>query len=71
MRAFVQLRYYILTKPDTNEQIAELRKMLMLHIENSDHKFSEHDKKIRLIIQALNNLIEQPKPAKRIGFNTD
>ena len=32
---------------------------------------SEHDKAIRQIIQALNNLLEKPKPAKRIGFNSE
>jgi len=71
MRTFVQLRHFALDKPDTNKQIAELRKLLMLHIENSDYKFSEYDKTIRQIVQALNNLIDQPKPAKRIGFNAD
>jgi len=70
MRTFVQLRHYVLDNPDTNTQITELRKLLMLHIENSDYKFSEYDKTIRQIVQALNNLIDQPKPAKRIGFNT-
>ncbi|MCL2067253.1 MAG: ORF6N domain-containing protein [Treponema sp.] len=71
MRTFVQLRHFALDKPDTNKQIAELRKLLMLHIENSDYKFSEYDKTIRQIVQALNNLIDQPKPTKRIGFNAD
>ena len=71
MRAFVKLRHYVVSQSDTNAQITELRKLLMLHIENSDYKFSDHDKKIKQIIQALNNLIEQPKPAKRIGFNAD
>ena len=78
MRAFVQLRYYVLAKPEpateprsgegsplgTNVQIAELRKLLMLYIE-------KNDKRVNDIIIALNNLIGQPKPAKRIGFNTD
>jgi hypothetical protein len=32
MRTFVQLRHYVLSKGDTNEQIAELRKLLMLFI---------------------------------------
>ena len=64
MRTFVQLRHYVLAKPDTNTQIAELRKLLMLYIEKNDKRVNE-------IIIALNNLIEQPKPAKRIGFNTD
>jgi hypothetical protein len=64
MRAFVQLRHYVLAKPDTYTQIAELRKLLMLYIEKNDKRVNE-------IIIALNNLIEQPKPDKRIGFNTD
>ena len=71
MRIFVQMRKYTISQSDTSAQIAELRKLLMLHIENSDQKFSEHDKEIQLIIQALNNLLEKPKPAKRIGFNAD
>ena len=37
MRAFVQLRRYVFDNPDTNTQIAELRKLLMLYIE-SVHK---------------------------------
>ena len=63
MRTFVQLRHYALSKPDTNAQIAELRKLLMLYIEKNDKRVNE-------IIIALNNLIEQPKPAKQIGFIT-
>ena len=69
MRAFVKLRHYVLTKSDTNEQIAELRKLLMVYIGNTDHKLSEHDKAIEQIIIALNNLIEKPPKTKRIGFN--
>jgi len=60
MRAFVKLRHYVLTKNDTNEQIAELRKLLMVYIENTDYKLSKHDKTIEQIIIALNNLIEKP-----------
>ena len=62
MRIFVKLRHYALTKPDTNAQIVDLRKLLLLHIENTDNKFSKHDKKINEIVMALNSLIEQPKP---------
>ncbi|WP_461256427.1 ORF6N domain-containing protein [Treponema sp. R80B11-R83G3] len=64
MRVFVQLRHYVVTKEDTNEQIAELRKLLMLYIE-------KNDKRVNDIIIALNNLLEHPKPSKRIGFNAD
>jgi len=69
MRAFVKLRHYVLTKSDTNEQIVELRKPLMVYIENTDYKLSKHDKTIEQIIIALNNLIEQPPKTKKIGFN--
>ena len=70
MKIFVRMRQYALSQSDTNEHIVELRKLLMLHIENNDYRFSEYDDKIRQIIQALNNLIEQPKKTKTIGFNT-
>jgi len=71
MRAFVKLRHYVLTKSNTNEQITELRKLLMVYIENTDYKLSKHDKAIEQIIAALNNLIEKPPKTKPIGFNTD
>jgi hypothetical protein len=62
MRTFVKLRQYVLTQSDTNKQIAELRKLLTLYIK-------KNDKRVNDIIIALNNLIAQPKPTKRIGFN--
>jgi phage regulator Rha-like protein len=68
MRAFINLRHYVLAKSETNEQIAELRKLLMVYIENTDYKISKHDKAIEQIIIALNNLIEQPPKTKKIGF---
>ena len=64
MRAFVQLRYFVISQSGTNEQIAELRKLLMLYIEKNDKRVNE-------IIIALNNLIKKPPQAKRIGFVTD
>ena len=71
MRAFVKLRHHTLSQPGTSEQIIELRRMLMLHIENTDKKFAEHDEAISQIILALNNLIEQPPKTKRIGFTAN
>ena len=71
IRVFDKLRKYALTQTSTSKQIDELRKLLMLHIENSDYKFSEYDKTIRQIIQTLNNLIERPKPVKQIGFSAN
>jgi len=71
MRAFVKLRHYVLSKSDTNEQIAELRKMLMVYIENTDYKLSKHNKTIEQIIIALNNLIDKPPKTKKIGFTKE
>jgi hypothetical protein len=64
MRAFVQLRHYVTTNTKTNEQIAQLRKLLMLYIE-------KNDKRVNDIIIALNSLLEHPKPTRRIGFCPD
>jgi phage regulator Rha-like protein len=68
MKIFVQMRRYALSENSANAQIAELRKLLMLHIENIDNKLSKHDKAIGKIMQVLNSLIEQPKKPKQIGF---
>ena len=62
MKIFVQMRHYALSQNDTNEQIAELRKLLMLYIE-------KNDKRVNDIIVALNNLIAQPPKTKTIGFH--
>ena len=64
MRTFVKLRQYVLSKGDATEQIAELRKLLMLYIEKNDKRVNE-------IIIALNNLIAQPPKTKKIGFNAE
>jgi len=64
MRTFVNLRHYVLSKSDTNNQIAELRKLLMLYIEKNDKRVNE-------IIIALNNLIKQPPKTKTIGFRSN
>jgi len=70
MRAFVQLRHFVLSQRKNN-QIAELRELLMLHIENTNCKILEHDKTINQIIIALNNLMEKPPKTKKIGFGTN
>jgi hypothetical protein len=64
MRAFIQLRNYVLNNNTLHEQIGDLRKLLMLYIEKNDKRVNE-------IIIALNNLIEQPPKTKRIGFNAE
>ena len=71
MRVFVKMRHYVISKKEKTSQITELRKLLMLHIENTDYKISKQDKTIEKIIIALNNLIEQPPKTKRIGFGTN
>ncbi|MCL2706016.1 MAG: ORF6N domain-containing protein [Spirochaetaceae bacterium] len=68
IRVFDKLRKYALDQTLNGIKIGELHKLLMLHIENNDNKFSEYDETIKQIIIALNNLIEQPKKTKTIGF---
>ena len=50
IKTFIKLRHYAISQADTNEQIAELRKLLLLYIE-------KNDKRVNDIIQALNNLM--------------
>jgi len=70
IRVFDKLRKYAMEQTSKDERIAELHKLLMLHIENNDYKFSGYDETIRQIVQALNNLMEQPRKTRTIGFNT-
>jgi len=62
MKIFVHMRHYVISHSATNNQIEELRKLLMLYIEKNDKRVNE-------IIIALNNLIAQPPKTKKIGFN--
>ena len=74
MNAFVQLRHYVnsqIVKTDNKAELAEIRRLLLLHIDHCDKKFSEQDKKINQIIQVLNNLIEEPESKRKIGFVND
>ena len=74
MKAFVELRHYVssqIVKTDDKAELAEIRRLLLLHIDHCDKKFSEQDRKISQIIQVLNNLIDEPKPKRKIGFSTD
>ena len=74
MNAFVQLRHYVserVLKTDDKAELAEIRRLLLLHIDHCDKKFSEQDRKISHIIQVLNNLLEEPKVERKIGFKTE
>jgi len=64
MKTFVQMRHYALSQSTANDQIAELRKLLMLYI-------GKNDKRVNEIIIALNNLIDQPPKTITIGFRAD
>ncbi|OGI00201.1 MAG: hypothetical protein A2Y25_05390 [Candidatus Melainabacteria bacterium GWF2_37_15] len=61
MRVFVKLRQLAF---QPTQEIAELRKLLMLYIEKNDERVDE-------IIQVLNNLLESPREQKQIGFRTE
>jgi len=71
IRVFDKLRKYTLEQTSNDIRIAELRKLLMLHIENNDYKFAEYDESIKQIVYALNNLISKPPKTKKIGFCTN
>ena len=71
MDAFVQLRHYVseqVLKTDDKAELAEIRRLLLLHIDHCDKKFSEQDRKIDKIIYVLNNLLEEPESDRKIGF---
>jgi len=68
IRVFYNLRKYAIDQTSSELRINEINKLLMLHIENNDYKFSEYDETIRHIVTALNNLIEKPKETKVLGF---
>ena len=71
MKIFVNMRHYALSQNPATGQVAELRKLLMLHIENSDTKFSQYGETIRQIARVLDSLIEHPPKSKPIGFTAD
>jgi len=68
IRVFIKLRKYSMEQTSKNVQIDELHRLLMLHIESNNYKFSECDETIKHIVRALNNLLEPPKKTKTIGF---
>ena len=70
IRVFNKLRQYAMLQNQRNTEVEELRKILMLHIDNTDNRFSECNERINKIIEVLNNLIEKPKETKQIGFKT-
>ena len=70
VKAFIDMRRYI-AKP-VREKLDNLEKVLMLHIDDTNHHFSKHATMINEIITNLSNLIETPpKPKRKIGFKPD
>jgi phage regulator Rha-like protein len=68
VKAFIEMRRYI-AKP-IRKKLDDLEKVLMLHIDDTNHNLAEHAATINKIITRLNNLIETPpKPKRKIGFN--
>ncbi len=68
VETFIALRQYAMLQTSKNSEVVELKKILMLHIENTENRFNENEATIKQIIEVLNNLIEKPKDTKQIGF---
>ena len=70
VKAFIDMRRYI-AKP-VREKLDDLEKVLMLHIDDTNHNLAAHTAAINEIIDNLNNLIEKPPaPRRKIGFRAD
>jgi hypothetical protein len=69
MRAFVRLREILLTHKDLAAKIAALE----LKYKNHDMRFSEYDKHIMAIFEAIKKLMAPPteKPRRIIGFKQE
>ncbi len=62
MRAFVNMRKLIYSNMELKEKIKELERL-------TNNKFKDHDKKIKLIFDAIKSLIiQETKPKRQIGF---
>ncbi|MDR3325539.1 MAG: ORF6N domain-containing protein [Spirochaetaceae bacterium] len=64
MRTFVKMRSFVFAQTDINEQIAELRKLLLFYMDKNDERVSD-------IVRALNNLVEKPPTRKPLGFKME
>ena len=72
MRIFVKIRQIASQETYKIDEIKELRQILLLHIDNTDKRFGEQNKKINQIIEVLNNLLEHPNQNKnQIGYKLD
>lgn len=69
MRAFVRMREILMTHKDLAAKITALE----LKYKNHDIRFSEYDKHITAIFEAIKKLMAPPpdKPKRRIGFHME
>lgn len=63
VRAFVQLRQWLISNKDLARKLSDLEK-------RHDLKFSEHDKHLKVVFEAIQQLLAAPPspPRKRLGF---
>lgn len=65
MRTFTQLRHFLSTHRDIQQKIEEI---LQVH----GRKLKEHDEQIKIIFEAINQLLQPPEePKKKYGFLAD
>ena len=70
VKAFIEMKRYIANP--IRKKLDELEKILMLHIDDTNHNLADQAAIINEIITKLNNLIKTPpKPKRKIGFNPD
>ncbi|MCL2331642.1 MAG: ORF6N domain-containing protein [Proteobacteria bacterium] len=69
MRAFVAARKYFAAIDSKSKEISDLRRMLVLYMDNTNSKLSKHDRQLRDVAVALNAFLAEPKkPKRKIGF---
>jgi len=62
MRTFVRMRSLVYSNVDLKEKLKELERI-------TNDRFKDHDKKIKLIFEAIKSLIiKDSKPKVKIGF---
>ena len=69
VKSFIAMRNYIAAPIKVSEKIENLEKVLMLHIDDTNHNLAAHTVSINEIVEILNRMIETPpKPRRKIGF---
>jgi phage regulator Rha-like protein len=71
IRVFDKLRKYALEQTPKDIRIEELHKLLMLHIESTDHKFSGYDKTYLFFLIAILAFLLKNSPLISLTSNRD